>query len=862
MVCPIIASSKQLFHSPHLTLALEMHLYPSFLESFSAISLPLLDVPLDMVIIDMIISFQGIGCRCFDSPRLVGLGRWLIAVDPGRYIMALCKGESALDVFLLTGDFRDENGRCVVEFYGRSTTDRTVCLRFSGVKVVFFVQRDASLPSLEGLLERKEINLTDERFQPVDALYFDTWHHSRRASQRCLEGNIAVYEGDVRPTDRFLMERFIYGGVRVSGDGVEEGTIRTMTNPRLVAADVSAELSSLSFDIETDRHHSEVYSIAWDFRAGSRRLQQVVVRGDPAQSTPGVSMVDSEAALLSAFIDALESLDPDLLLGWHVEGFDLRVLQDLADRCRMPLALGRGGRQVKKIPLRNDQYRVVVPGRVVIDGPTALRQNFFTYENYGLDAVAQLVLNRGKLIQDQGDSGESKVDEIDRLFADDKPALARYNLEDCVLVTDILEKVGLITMMQRRVQLSGMLLDHVGRSTAAFDHLMLPRYHREGFVAPDVRSVEVREHAAGGYVMDPEPGIYRRVIVLDFKSLYPSLIRTFTIDPLSRLLADEKGISVPNGIRFSRTRSILPEVIETLMQRRAEAKRADDQALSQAIKILMNSFYGVMGSGGCRFYHPDLPTAITSTGKWLLVESRSWLEAKGYRVLYGDTDSIFVEIPASRSHWQAEGPELADALNVYWNNRLRDEFDVKSVLEFEFEKAYATFFLPAVRGGQHGAKKRYAGLRVNADIPVVEIVGFEAVRSDWTPMARAFQRELFARLFDDQPLIQWMKAWVAALHRGDYDDQLAYTKRLRKPLAEYTRSTPPQVKAARLMENPGRRISYVMTHRGPMPLERDYLDFDYAHYIDRQLKPIADQVLSLDGKTFNEDVLSKQLKLF
>lgn len=123
------------------------------------------------------------------------------------------------------------------------------------------------------------------------------------------------------------------------------------------------------------------------------------MRGDPAQSYPGVSMVDSEGALLSAFIDALEILDPDLLLGWHVEGFGLRVLQDLAERCRRPLSLGCGRRELRTIPLRNDQY-VVVPGRVVIDGPTALRQNFFTYENYGLDAVAQLVLDRGELIQD------------------------------------------------------------------------------------------------------------------------------------------------------------------------------------------------------------------------------------------------------------------------------------------------------------------------------------------------------------------------------------------------------------------------------------------------------------------------------
>ena len=763
-----------------------------------------------------------------------------------------------LDIFLLTADFRDEKGRCVLEFFGRSTLDRTICLRFPEAQVVFFVQRQASLPTLPGLLGRREIDLVDESQHPVDALYFDTWSHSLRASERCFESGITVYEGDVRPTDRFLMERFIYGGVRVTGDVSMQEGVATMVSPRVEAADVAADLSSMSFDIETDRHQTEVYSIAWDYRAGMRRTQQVVMRGNAEDAGPGLLMVNSEAALLSAFMEAVERLDPDLLLGWHVEGFDLRVLQNLADRSRLPLALGRGGRNVRMVPVRGGQTRVLVPGRVVLDGPTALRQNFFQYEDYRLDAVARLALDRGKLITGENE----KVNEIVRLFAEDKPALARYNLEDCILVTDILETLGVITMMQRRVQISGMLLDHVGRSAAAFDHLMLPRYHREGFVAPDVRSVEVSEHAAGGHVMDPDPGLYHRVLVLDVKSLYPSLIRTFKIDPLSRLLGDEQGLRVPEGIRFSRTRSILPAVIENLMHRRTEAKSANDQALSQAIKILMNSFYGVMGSGGCRFYHPDLPTAITSTGRWLLLASSTWLETRGYRVLYGDTDSIFVEIPETSDDWQAEGPTLAEALNAYWTQRLRDEYHVESVVEFEFEKAYAKFFLPSVRGGQQGAKKRYAGWRMGPDGSEVDLVGLEAVRSDWTPMARAFQRQLFERLFKEQPLIQWMREWVEAVKEGDHDHDLVYAKRLRKPLTAYTRSTPPHVKAARLMENPGRRIAYIMTHRGPMPLERDHSDIDYDHYIDRQLRPIADQVLALEKKTFETDVLSKQLKLF
>ncbi len=104
--------------------------------------------------------------------------------------------------------------------------------------------------------------------------------------------------------------------------------------------------------------------------------------------------------------------------------------------------------------------------------------------------------------------------------------------------------------------------------------------------------------------MDPIPGIYDDVVVLDFKSLYPSIIQTFKIDPLSNLLSEKDTIETLNGYKFSSTKHFLPEFIDHLIEQRNIAKKKNDKALSQAIKILMNSFYGVMGSFGCRFYHP------------------------------------------------------------------------------------------------------------------------------------------------------------------------------------------------------------------------------------------------------------------
>ena len=159
--------------------------------------------------------------------------------------------------------------------------------------------------------------------------------------------------------------------------------------------------------------------------------------------------------------------------------------------------------------------------------------------------------------------------------------------------------------------------------------------------------------------MDPIPGIYDDVIVLDFKSLYPSIIQTFKIDPYSNLKSNIDTIQTLNGLKFSATKHFLPEFIDHLIEQRNLAKKKNDKQLSQAIKILMNSFYGVMGSFGCRFYHPNLPTAITGTGHKLLLGSKEFLAEKGYEVIYGDTDSLFVKLKEGEGeNAEATGKEL------------------------------------------------------------------------------------------------------------------------------------------------------------------------------------------------------------
>ncbi|HSR16713.1 MAG TPA: DNA polymerase II, partial [Ignavibacteriaceae bacterium] len=473
--------------------------------------------------------------------------------------------------------------------------------------------------------------------------------------------------------------------------------------------------------------------------------------------------------------------------------------------------------------------------------------------------VAQEILGEGKLIA----PSRNKVFEIERLFRDDKIKLAEYNIKDAELVTAIFNKIGIIDLSVKRAQLSGLFLDQLGFMSAAFDHFYLPRLHKKGYAAPNIKDLQTMQHSAGGHVLDPKPGIYQDIILLDFKSLYPTIIRTFKIDPLSRLLPHENPIQTPDGYSFSSTNHILPDFIAELMERRAEANRKKDKPLSQAIKILMNSFYGVMGSYNCRFYHPDLPSAITGTGKWLLLECKEYLEKNGYVIIYGDTDSLFIKLKEGEAeNAEAAGRRLASELNFHLKEKLEAAFRVESFLEIEFEKYYSKFIITMLRKGETGAKKRYAGMRVTDDKEIFEFVGMEFVRSDWTKLAKEFQMELYERVFTNKEIHNWIRDVVSRIRKGELNDKLVYRKRLRKDMSDYTKNVPPQVRAARMLSTGEAVVRYIITRSGPVPVELNPRNIDYQHYIDKQLKPITDSVMGLLGESFDSIINSDQLSFF
>ena len=781
--------------------------------------------------------------------------------------------------FLLTRHWRDTPAGTEVEFW-LATDDGPRHIRLPYQSSVAFVpaeQREQVEALLRGErdVELRPLQLCDFQHRPVLGLYCRQHRQLMNIETLLRNAGIDIFEADIRPPERYLMERFITAPVTFSGTPTADGPL--LDAHLKPAPDYRPRLKLVSLDIETNAH-GDLYSIALE-GCGQRQVYMLgPANGVDAEVDFQLDYCDSRAHLLEKLNAWLARHDPDAIIGWNLVQFDLRVLHEHAQRLSVPLRLGRGGDVMgwREHGARNNHYFAAATGRLIIDGIEALRSATWSFPSFSLENVAQTLLGEGKSI----DNPYQRMDEIDRMFAEDKPALARYNLKDCELVTRIFAKTELLTFLLERATVTGLPADRSGGSVAAFTHLYMPLMHRQGFVAPNLGD-KPPQASPGGFVMDSQPGLYESVLVLDYKSLYPSIIRTFLIDPVGlieglRHPGDDESVPGFRGARFSRTRHCLPAIVERVWQGREAAKREHNQPLSQALKIIMNAFYGVLGSSGCRFFDTRLASSITLRGHEIMRTTRQLIEAQGYAVIYGDTDSTFVWLKGAHAEEDATriGRALVQQVNLWWREHLQREFGLQSALELQFETHFRRFLMPTIRGAEEGSKKRYAGLVRRADGSEEMVYkGLETVRTDWSPLARQFQQELYLRIFHRQPYQDYVRDYVRRTLAGELDDLLIYRKRLRRQLGDYLRNVPPHVRAARIADQyndqqgrprqyqNGGWISYVITVAGPEPLEVRSAPIDYDHYVTRQLQPVADAILPFVRDDFST-LIGGQLGLF
>ena len=767
--------------------------------------------------------------------------------------------------FIVNTDYVVEDEQAYVHLYGRLENDESF-LVIKSFNPYFFIQtadKDNAKELIEFSADFEKTDMTNFDNEKVTKVILTNPKDVPKARSALSDNDIKSYEADVRFTMRYLMDNDIKLTVDINGQYTKGQVDRVYKEPELKPAEFEPNLRVLSIDIETSVDSSELYCVS----LVTEKTKTTLLKS--THEVPNAEVFSNEKELLQRFCQLVKELDPDIITGWNVIDFDFKVLQQMLKDHSIDFKIARNDDTTRIFSNESwfSDSKMNVTGRVVLDGIHLMRLNYINLQDYKLDTFAEKYLGDKKTI-----NGKDKGEQITDAFNNDPEKLVKYNLQDAELVLRLLKATNVLDITINRSMITGVQLDRVRGSVVSLDSLYLRELRKRKKVAPNTGFNRREERIKGGYVRESVPGIYDNVIVFDFKSIYPSIMRTFNIDPLSFVPPEEAKnyenlIEAPNKVYFTRTQGIIPDLIEEIWKKRDLAKKRKDDIESYSLKVLMNSIFGVLANPMCRFYNLGMANAITHFGQFFIKLCASEIEKENYEVIYGDTDSVFVNSKVEEYDKVNElARQLEKGLNNFLDKYIENNYNLKSFMQLEFEKVYKKLLMPRIRGAESGAKKRYAGIIEKDGKEEMDFVGLEFVRGDWTDLAKKFQSELLDKVFHGKSIEKYITNFVDQLKAGQMDNLLKYKKNIRKPVDEYTKTTPPHIQAARKInrKNPG-MIQYIMTTDGPEPVELvdKKKQIDYQHYIDKQIKPIADSTLEFFDKSFDEILAkSKQKNLF
>jgi DNA polymerase-2 len=374
---------------------------------------------------------------------------------------------------VLQPTYRIDEGRPVVHLFGRLESGETFLVRDRRSVPYFYVlSKDRERARNLGAPWLAETDRVTMEGEPVDRVEVAKPPDAPPLRDRLHAAGVRTWEADVRFAVRYLIDSGLRGALEIRGRSVPGaaagvGVDRVFDEPKLAPAAWSPRLSVLSLDIETDPSAERLLSIALCTSGlGGEEVSEVHLFLPEGRERPDSAIIHAtEAELLAAFARRVREIDPDVITGWNVVDFDLRVLARVAERYGGLLELGRAPGSVRLgRSWRRGPATASIPGRVVADGIQLLRGAAVRMESYGLDAVAREVLGEGKTVVDS-DGGR----EILRLWEEDPEALVEYNRNDARLVLEILDALQLVELAVERSRLTGLAPERLGASIAAFE---------------------------------------------------------------------------------------------------------------------------------------------------------------------------------------------------------------------------------------------------------------------------------------------------------------------------------------------------------------------------------------------------------
>ena len=724
------------------------------------------------------------------------------------------------DIRILTASYRRDGPQeePVIEIFGRTREGRSIAVEYWGFKPYFYAVRPSQV--LLNYLQRDSEVLKVEtvelevqgRKAPCAKITLQHPWKTPEYRERARKHGSEVMAADIPFAHRFIYDHDIPACVRIHGTP----STGRYTTELVVRAErfepcepFNPRLKVVSFDIENTITDPTILCLGLAWREDGA-IKTDILYGD-------------EKTIIKRFIDFVSKADPDVITGYNIDGYDLPILEERARAHGiMSLPLSRDGQGISNIGERFWRAH----GRIIADAWWAVKLELHPKQET-LDAVARWLLGEGK-------------HDVDRVHMEDEWARNRekvleYCKKDAELALRVLEKVARLDKAMDLGIVSKLPVDDTfnSRTSTMIDSILIRAADREGVAVPMTRTGSGGKSIEGGYVHSLEPGLYEWVIALDFSSMYPSIIIEKNI--CFTTLSDAGTVESPIGVRFLNAQQrpgLLPRILGDLMRQRREVKakmkaEADPEKqayyrrLQDAVKVLMNAFYGVLASSFYRFTNPQIGASITAFARENIKSVISQLEADGVRVIYSDTDSIFLESPFKDREKSLE-----------FGRKVAERFSTANV-NMELERIFRTFF-------SHGKKKRYAAKTAWPVEDELIVRGYELRRTDAFNLQSEAQKRVFDRVLENdiEGAVRLAKELVAEIKLGRIpQDMLPEDGEPLEPLvisrtvAEDSRYVNPDsmsnVLAARKMKElgyevvPGMKVSWVVVDakKAPMHVE-------------------------------------------
>ncbi|MFH1840424.1 MAG: DNA-directed DNA polymerase [Nanoarchaeota archaeon] len=590
-----------------------------------------------------------------------------------------------------------------------------------------------------------------------------------------------------------------------------------------------------------------------------------------------IEFVEDEESLIHKFKEVLKEKNPDYVTGYFSDGFDFPFLQSRAKKYGIDLRFNNSHLRINK---RGNSVTAKLKGIVHLDVFKfigGIMANSLNFENYKLNTVAKELLGKKKLDVNLDELGIVWDDGSDKLLE-----FCEYNLIDSQLTLELCEKI--LPNLNELVKLTNSPIYDICRSSySAIVDMYLMRMAKEYNEIipnkPDQGDASLRRTHTyqGAFVYEPKPGLYGKLAVLDFRSLYPTILVVHNVCPTT--LTNKKGgyespeIVLESGEKkkyyfTSKKEGFIPRVVKEIITRRIrvnellkkDKKNPILKARSYALKTVANATSGYLGFFGARWYCRECAESMTAWGREYITDVIEKAEKKGFEVIYGDTDSIFLVL-GDKS--KKDTLDFLDEINR----------ELPSLMELELDDFYKRGLFVFRKGEKTGAKKKYALVSEEGEI---KVTGFETVRGDWSVIAREVQKKVLEYILKDndpKKAYEYVRKVIEKIKRGKEDmEKMIIKTQLKRKLEGYAVEGP-HVKVARKMKakgeyvGPGITVQYIVTpgkgnigNRAEIPEDAKSYDADY--YINNQILPVVEKIFDVLGRGKEELVGGKkQMKL-